>query len=441
MASRCAYVPASVSRRGLISRRFAGPSQYLSNFMLSSRAFVPSVQRILYRDPFFTASFYPISSKTRAKAFRLRQTLAKHPHLGRAVQTLPWLHLVATELERNPTNEYSNAIDQAVEAWSWQAHMLRLCPQVEHVTVLLRDANYAYFVGKHLRGRIPSSMYIELPPKLPGKYQQAVLRRLTRGLGGTGVPQLDTLKIVVSAPCRVKGDKRPEYVVRNFSLNLAKAGLSTALNLLPLRLEDTEELTLEEFTDDPSASQRLAVALKGNRLQAITLARLYCYHTRAEGPKEDYDEYVKGLSLPDNLLAGFPLARRLVFRGLLDLDLRKLALIAEASPLVETLDLSNSFWTLGFTEVSCFHPRASPFDKELVKILESMVHLRVLDLGILPYTEGVDCRCSVRRYAAQRGIKLSMEGLSDGLRGLRWRKRFGPARRIQRASGRRDGIL
>jgi hypothetical protein len=46
-----------------------------------------------------------------------------------------------------------------------------------------------------------------------------------------------------------------------------------------------------------------------------------------------------------------------------------------------------------------------------------MVRLEVLDLGILPYTEDVDCRCSLRRYVAQRGIKLSMEGCRTGYEG------------------------
>ncbi|BGP22418.1 hypothetical protein JCM10295v2_001297 [Rhodotorula toruloides] len=298
------------------------PPQDVYNFMLAHKAFVPSAQRIIYRDPFPTAIR---QHDARAKAFGLRQILDKHPHLGRS----------------------------------------------------------------------------------------AVLGQFARGLGGDATSGLNVLRINASAAWHVDNDMRPDYVARKIVLNLDRAKtapLSTAAALLPRRCEATEELVLEELGDNSATSQHFTDAIKGNRLQVVTLEGEDWLYSAANGLKEDYGRCVRGVSVSLAILPAFPHARELTLRGFRDLDLRKLAVIARASPLVQILDLSLSFWTLDHTDLTSEHPRTSSFDNKLIGILDSMKCIESIDLGILPYNKKVDCRCGLRRYAGGRRIALEMDG-------------------------------
>ncbi|GEM09102.1 proteophosphoglycan 5 [Rhodotorula toruloides] len=386
------------------------PPQDVYNFMLAHKAFVPSAQRIIYRDPFPTAIR---QHDARAKAFGLRQILDKHPHLGRSVRRLSQLHSFVSDLAQHRPDEHSSAFDQAVEACSWQADILRLCPSVHFASLLLRDADYARTIGQILRSRLPSSVSLHFPPSLTGTRQQAVLGQFARGLGGDATSGLNVLRINASAAWHVDNDMRPDYVARKIVLNLDRAKtapLSTAAALLPRRCEATEELVLEELGDNSATSQHFTDAIKGNRLQVVTLEGEDWLYSAANGLKEDYGRCVRGVSVSLAILPAFPHARELTLRGFRDLDLRKLAVIARASPLVQILDLSLSFWTLDHTDLTSEHPRTSSFDNKLIGILDSMKCIESIDLGILPYNKKVDCRCGLRRYAGGRRIALEMDG-------------------------------
>ncbi|BGP29636.1 hypothetical protein JCM10296v2_001375 [Rhodotorula toruloides] len=293
-------------------------------------------------------------SHSRNKPYALRNGLVKYPEFARAVRDLSMLHFGVKSMLNSPTTVYSSAIAQAVEPWSWQEDLVRLCTGATKVGVLLRDAEYAASIGKHLEGR-PMLAYIRVsfPPTISRHLIHPILRDFAKGLGGVR--------------CRA---------------SITSKSCQAPSNVLT-------EITWTSGT----------------------------YNAGAAGPKEEYQEFCRGQVLPKAFFGLFPHLKRLSLKTVKDLDVEKLSILAEKSPGLEHLTLTSSYWTFTHTDFDNAHPSLSSAETSIVGVLDRFKKLRSADLGILPVTNDhvlsrkhdKNCRCGLRQYAKSRELKLLFE--------------------------------
>ncbi|BGP37622.1 hypothetical protein JCM10449v2_001539 [Rhodotorula kratochvilovae] len=395
--------------------------QTLSAWTLACRRFVPSGQRAMCRRP-AAASLLPA---TKAKAFSFLQTIRAHPHLGAAVRDLSFLAGSVERFLRFPTNDFSSAIDRAIDPWAWQDTMLELCSQATRATVLLRDVPHAQSVGKLLvAGRRVQVLALQFAPD-NARQEHAAVRALAKAMGGMAAPRMDHITFATSGHAHASKSsagavKRPHYNTRKLTIDVQKTCIQTVASYIPKQLHSLRslEIVLGSRSSNKGSLDDVLKVLGNNYLTSFSLPS--AGFPALDGPKEAYPDMIAGLALPLALFSTFKHLRKLDLRGCRGMDLARLAALADTSGATLThLDLGSTFWDLKPEDLATEHAAGAPsaFEADLMRILDRMPRLRSFIAGLWPFAdggrEGDDCRCALRAWADARGMRLILEGCFD----------------------------
>ncbi|GAA6054900.1 hypothetical protein JCM3770_004275 [Rhodotorula araucariae] len=408
--------------------------QTLTSWTLVCRRFVASGQRAMCRNPIAA----PLLAVSKPKAFAFLQTIRSHPHLGAAVRDLSFLAHGVERFLRRPADQFSSAIDSAIEPWSWQSTMLELCSQATSANVLLRDVPHAQAVGKLLvAGRRVQVLALRFAPEY-ARQEHSAVRALARALGGTGAPRMEHITITTSghvhqsAPrvgehttvtARGSTVKRPHYNTRKLTLNVQTTCLHTAAAYIPRSLQQLRslEIFLGYMNRSKGSLDDVIDVLHDNYLTSFSLPA-HSEVSPLEGSKDAYSDMITGLQLPLALFSTFRHLRKLELRGCRGMNLARLAALADSSGATLThLDLASTFWDLEPADLATDHAANAPsaFEADLIRVLDRFPRLRLFVAGLWPYADGdeteepPDCRCTIRAYAETRGLRLVLEGCFD----------------------------
>ncbi|GAA5991608.1 hypothetical protein JCM10908_005788 [Rhodotorula pacifica] len=422
----------------------------LMALMTTCRTLCTAAKTVLYRKPAIPESrrepdwnmFGEVSAKSRPSeelkdaARRLRRYIEGDKTIANAVTDLSHLaHFVSYfETRRGDTSSSDDP-----EGYEIQNSMLRHCYRLKKVAVCLNSIDHAKQVGSLLRA-LPDLTSLRIRP----------------GAGCQDETYLDTLRACISQfkPENAQDDEmKPSPVLLDHlelnvrdhpcgtpscrRLGVALHGVASTLELyfcgpeslaplpcfLPREVDSERSGTAGlkalcirlEGADDTARYDCIFGHLVGNHLRTFTLFDEY---GNWQGSLGEYDGDRERLNVYDiSVFRLFPHAQQLRLSNGEAMDLNKLATLAESSPELKQLDLSNSFWTFEPSDLALAPGSTlSTFEQNLINILNRFEHLQFVDLGIWPYKSrrgagAEDCgRPGLALYARQRGLKLVVAG-------------------------------
>lgn len=421
----------------------------LLNVMQTCRTLHAIGRPILYETPPFrrpshtTRSESQFKSSLRRAARRFVETIQRDSNAAAAVKHLGTLHNILWSFHEVQGVPASQRIAKVwhEEALGVQATCLGLCTNLETVAVALGNLDQANKTGRQLASLLhvkDLELYIGPPPGRSTVSDSDLFRRCLahfahrraikdgddfptaalaiQGTPGGEVTGLDPVGAALrgmAAELEIDCSTAPPQAIESYLDGLFSGeGGPTALRVR-CRLAaapgesnyDTVAVIMQHAAGHHLASFRLS--LRGHFLVSPSSCDSYVAH-------QETSTY---LAYPEPFFGFFPLAMELELPLGRHMSLTKLRRLADASPQLRTLDLSNTLWEIEPDSLAVHENGGlSAFEAELVEILEQIHDLERIDLGIWPYEVGVAAqhathhRYGLEKWADENGIELAVMG-------------------------------
>jgi hypothetical protein len=377
------YVPfLSLQMRVLIG--IAPGRKDLVSLALTSKKLLPSARRHLFAAPLL------YGKREWEPAIKLVETLRLNEGaLGRLVRDLVLLPAWTETLSSKPTEtKLSFQIRGHTKAYSWYLAMLEACPSLKTVGVTFRTTTQLNKVVAFLSPSLPTLTKLRICGIKDVLMPLKGVCELCDSFGGTSLQELEISELeTVSNDFSLSSTPSLPISVATLDLELKFDSFAVARALLPISISGLTSLRIS--SGDMSTSGRVVlIKLVGPTLFELQLYfSIDVYSLRPDAYGEDH----LGPTIPLPLFSLLPQLRRLVLNGARALSAKRLAALAEHSPLLAHLEAEESLWVADEGIVVPTgkegYSRIFP-DAQLAVTLNKLKELRYFDAGLVPLDEG-----------------------------------------------------